>query len=109
VSPNVKVPPRALLDQGHVASVQVPSVRSIRVGQLMGRYLACSSLAFIHVVPERQALIREARLGPAQRKSVKLLETASLEGVANDGDARRVSAREFAEPRDREEHVLIRV
>ena len=40
---------------------------------------------------------------------MKLLEAAALEGVADDGDAGRVGARELAEAGDREEHVLVRV
>ena len=36
MSPHVKVPPRALLDERRVAAVQVTSIRSIRVGQLAG-------------------------------------------------------------------------
>src|SRR5216683_1099961 len=67
------------------------------------------TLALVRLVPERHTLVREARLGPAQREAVELLEAPALEGVADDRDVRGVRARELAEAREREEHVLVRV
>jgi hypothetical protein len=57
------------------------------------------TLAPIHLVPERHALIREARPGPAQHEVVELLEAPALEGVADDRDVcgvRAVSPRKRA-------------
>jgi len=78
-----------------------------------GRYertdLACGCLTLVRLVPEWKALVREAKLGPAQRSSVQLLEAATLEIVADDGDASRIGACELAEAGDGEEDVLKRV
>jgi hypothetical protein len=77
IAARVEVPPRALLYEGRVSAVQVPRVRSIRVGQLMqwgvistenyvkkreraDLYLSCGGLTLIHPFPECQALVREA-------------------------------------------------
>jgi hypothetical protein len=40
---------------------------------------------------------------------VELLEAPALEGVADDGDARRVGARKLMKAGDGKEHVLVRV
>jgi len=70
-----------------------------------GADFACSSLALVCLVPELHTLIREACLESAHREPVELelLEAATLEGMADDGDARRVGACELAEVGDREE------
>ena len=88
--------------------------RSVSHGRgVGGKYertdLACGCLALVCLVPEWKALVREAKLGPAQRSSVQLLEAATLEIVADDGDTSRIGACELAEAGDGEEDVLERV
>ena len=72
-------------------------------------YLARCCLPLVSLTPNRNALVREPDLGPAYRESVQFLEATAFKIVADDGDARRICARELTEASDGEEHVLERV
>jgi hypothetical protein len=72
-------------------------------------HLACCCLSLVGLTPKRNALVREPDLGPAYRESVQVLEAPAFEIMADDGDARRIRARELTEASDGEEHVLERV
>ncbi len=78
-------------------------------GELKGRVDGppSNSLPPSRLVPERYALVHEAHLELEQYETVKLLEAAALEGVADDGDTREVGIREHAEACEGE--VLVRV
>jgi hypothetical protein len=72
-------------------------------------YLACCCLSLVDLAPKRNTLVSKPELRPAYCESVQLLKAAAFETMADDGDARRIRARELAEAGDGEEYVLERV
>ena len=81
----------------------------IRTEDFEETYLARCCLSFVGLASKRNTLVREPELRPAYCESVKLLKAAAFETMADDGDARRIRARELAESGDGEEYVLERV
>src|SRR6266850_1432605 len=71
--------------------------------------LSCSCLVLVLLVPEKKALVREAKFRPAHRAPGQLLEAAVFEVVADNSVARRIGTGELAKPGDGEKNVLKRV